>query len=128
MSLPRTKQRNAFTDKLGSATELAAEGLMMKSMKVAAAVAGSLAVVGAAAPAFAAGDLPPMSLNGGLDTIARSMATAQMVDTAPVRTNLLDPKSDDSLMHTVAGTARDLNKTNGGTNPGQLLGGLPVGQ
>ncbi|MFE4855678.1 hypothetical protein [Streptomyces sp. NPDC056670] len=112
----------------GSATELAAEGLMMKSMKVAAVLAGSLAVVGAAAPAFAAGDLPPMSLNGGLDTIAQNVSSApNMVDASPLRTNLLDPKSDDSLLHTVGSTARDLNKTNGAPNPGQLLGGVPLG-
>ncbi|MFG2721151.1 hypothetical protein ACGFW5_23060 [Streptomyces sp. NPDC048416] len=110
-----------------SAIELAAEGLNMKSMKMAAAVAGSLAVMGAAAPAFAAGDLPPMSLNGGLDAITQQMASAPMVDTAPVRTNLLDPKSNDSLLHTVGSTAKDLNKTNGAPNPNHLLGGLPVG-
>ncbi|MFB7772858.1 hypothetical protein ACWC9H_19845 [Streptomyces sp. NPDC001251] len=101
---------------------------MMKSMKVAAALAGSLAVVGAAAPAFAAGDLPPMSLNGGLDTIAQNLSSApNMVDASPVRTNLLDPKSKDSLLHTLGSTAHDLNKTNGAPNPGQLLGGMPLG-
>ncbi|MFF4182117.1 hypothetical protein ACFYZ9_02915 [Streptomyces sp. NPDC001691] len=96
-------------------------------MKVAAALAGSLAVVGAAAPAFASGDMPRMSLNGGLDTIAQNVATAPMTDLAPVHTNLLDPKSSDSLLHTAAGVAKDLNKSQGAPNPGQLLGGLPLG-
>ncbi|MCX5381772.1 hypothetical protein [Streptomyces sp. NBC_00083] len=99
----------------------------MKSMKVAAAVAGSLAVMGAAAPAFATGAMPPMSLNGGLDALTSQMASAPMVDAAPVHTTLLDPKSDDSLLHTAAATAKDLNKTNGRPGQGTMLGGLPIG-
>ena len=112
----------------------------MKSMKVAAALAGSLAVVGAAAPAFAAGnitppaapvlkagDVTPMSLNGGLDTIAQNVAAADLADAQPIRTNLFTPDSDDSLRHAVVGTAKSIRKTNGSTSPEQLLGGLPVG-
>ncbi|MER0446458.1 hypothetical protein ABR738_18135 [Streptomyces sp. Edi4] len=102
----------------------------MKSMKVAAAVAGSLAVMGAAAPAFAAGatpPMPPMSLNGGLDALTAHMANDPLADAAPVQTNLLDPKSDGSLLHSAAGAAKDLNKTNGHSGPGKLLGGLPIG-
>ncbi|MFI6054807.1 hypothetical protein ACIBCO_32560 [Streptomyces violascens] len=123
-----------------SAIELAAEGMMMKSMKVAAALAGSLAVVGAAAPAFAAGnitppaapafkagDITPMSLNGGLDTIAQNVATASLADAQPIHTELFTPDSDGSLRHAVVGTAKSIRKTDGASSPDQLLGGLPVG-
>ncbi|MFD7020664.1 hypothetical protein [Streptomyces sp. NPDC059161] len=99
-------------------------------MKVAAAVAGSLAVVGAAAPAFAAGDLtpPPMSLNAGVDTLAQHLATSPMADAMPLQTHLLDPKSNDSLRHTMVSTARGLDKVKRTAPAGQHLGGLPVGQ
>ncbi|KOU39212.1 hypothetical protein ADK54_26435 [Streptomyces sp. WM6378] len=112
----------------------------MKSMKVVAALAGSLAVVGAAAPAFAAGnvtppaapafkagDLTPMSLNGGLDAIAQNVANANLADAQPLQTNLIDPKSAESLSPAVVGTAKSIRKTNGSTSPDQLIGGLPVG-
>ncbi|MFE9402090.1 hypothetical protein ACFYNY_09960 [Streptomyces sp. NPDC006530] len=99
-------------------------------MKVAAAVAGSLAVMGAAAPAFATGatpPLPPMSLNGGLDSLTNQMSHAQLADAAPVNTSALDPKSDGSLLHAATSTARDLSKPHGQSGPGQMLGGLPIG-
>ncbi|AYG82166.1 hypothetical protein DWB77_04336 [Streptomyces hundungensis] len=102
----------------------------MKSMKVAAAVAGSLAVMGAAAPAFAAGGtppMPPMSLNGGLDSLTNAASHAQLADAAPVNTSALDPKSDGSVLHAVTSAAHDLNKSHGGSGSGRMLGGLPIG-
>ncbi|PKV77004.1 hypothetical protein BX283_7928 [Streptomyces sp. TLI_146] len=101
----------------------------MKPMKVAAIVAGSLAVVGAATPAFAssgfgAAGMPPTSLNGGLETLA-SQALTNPTPTI-VETQALDPNSSDSLIHTVGQATGGLNKTNG-IAPAGLLGGLPVG-
>ncbi|OAR22087.1 hypothetical protein A8W25_29825 [Streptomyces sp. ERV7] len=101
----------------------------MKPMKVAAIVAGSLAVVGAAAPAFASGGLdaagmPPTSLNGGVETLA-GQALANPTPTV-VQTDALDPSKSDSLFHTVAQATGTANKTNG-LVPAGLLGGLPVG-
>ncbi|MFK8908585.1 hypothetical protein [Streptomyces sp. YS-3] len=98
---------------------------MMKPMKVAAVVAGSLAVVGAAAPAFAAGGSPaPTSLNGGVETLANQALTNPTPTV--VQTEALDPNSKDSLFHTVSQATGSANKTNG-LVPASLLGGLPVG-
>ncbi|WP_369216547.1 hypothetical protein [Streptomyces flavofungini] len=91
----------------------------MKAMKAAAVLAGSIAVAGSAAPAFA-GDLTPSSLNGGLDTLA----SQGLVHAAPVNTNMLDPQNRDSVINAVKDTLQGLNS--GGQ--GKLLGGLPVGQ
>ncbi|CAM5261126.1 ATP-binding protein OS=Streptomyces alboniger OX=132473 GN=CP975_18845 PE=4 SV=1 [Streptomyces alboniger] len=92
----------------------------MKAMKAAAVLAGSIAIAGSAAPAFA-GDLTPSSLNGGLDAIA-----SQGLDHAlPVSTNMLDPENRDSVINTVKDTAEGLNS---GGGPGTLLGGLPLAQ
>ncbi|MGY0485757.1 hypothetical protein [Streptomyces sp. WG-D5] len=93
----------------------------MKSLKTAAVVAGSMALVGAAAPAFAS-DLTPMSLNGAVDTIA----SQPTLDASPVDSNLLDPKNDDGAVSTVGDAVNGVN--NGGSGPTGLLGGLPVGQ
>ncbi|WP_306318479.1 MULTISPECIES: hypothetical protein [unclassified Streptomyces] len=94
----------------------------MKSLKAAAVVAGSIAIAGAAAPAFAS-DLTPMSLNGAVDTVT-SQST---LDVSPVDSNMLDPKNDDGAVSTVTGAVNGLN--NGGSDaPGSMLGGLPVGQ
>lgn len=101
----------------------------MKPMKVAAIVAGSLAVVGAATPAFAASGfgatgMPPTSLNGGREALA-SRALADPKPTI-VEAQALDPSKRDSLFHTAGQAAGGLNKTNG-LAPAGLLGGLPVG-
>ncbi|MFD9486192.1 hypothetical protein [Streptomyces sp. NPDC059991] len=102
----------------------------MKPMKVAAIVAGSLAVVGAAAtPAFAASGfgatgMPPTSLNGGLEALA-SRALADPTPTI-AETQALDPSKSDSLFRTVGQATGGLNKTNG-IAPAGRLGGLPVG-
>ncbi|WP_331748166.1 hypothetical protein [Streptomyces sp. NBC_00648] len=102
----------------------------MKPMKVAAIVAGSLAVVGAATPAlassgFGAPGMPPTSLNGGLEALA-GQALADPTPTI-VQTQALDPKSSDSLIHTVGQATGGLNNVNGLPPAAGLLGGLPVG-
>ncbi|MZD04587.1 hypothetical protein GTW43_05750 [Streptomyces sp. SID5785] len=92
----------------------------MKVLKAAAVVAGSLTLAGAAAPAFAAGpgDLPPMSLNGALDTLT----SQPTLDVNPVDTNLLDPSRKDNAIGTVTEATQGLN------SGGSLLGGLPTGR
>ncbi|MFJ2474254.1 hypothetical protein ACIOWI_14845 [Streptomyces sp. NPDC087659] len=94
----------------------------MKPMKVAAVLAGSLVAAGAAAPAFAASELAPTSLNGALDTVA-SETTGAM---EPVASRTLDTEQHGSLLNTVQNTADDLNKSKAAA-PQQLLGGLPLG-
>ncbi|MEV7088491.1 hypothetical protein AB0O07_21810 [Streptomyces sp. NPDC093085] len=96
----------------------------MKSVKVAAAVAGSLAALGAAAPAFAAQapTSPSLSLNGALDTVA-SQGLRDGVK--PINTNALDTENSGSVLNAVKGATDSLNKPQQG---GQLLGGLPLGQ
>ncbi|MER6127658.1 hypothetical protein ABT173_34755 [Streptomyces sp. NPDC001795] len=93
----------------------------MKSLKAAVVVAGSLVLAGAAAPAFADGapGLPPTSLNGALDTIARQ----QTLDVNPLQhqSDSLDTENKDSLLSTVKSAATDLNQHGG---PARLLGGL----
>jgi hypothetical protein len=92
----------------------------MKVLKAAAVVAGSLTLAGAAAPAFAAGpsELPPMSLNGALDTIT----SQPTLDVNPVGSNLLDPSRKDNAVSTVTGATQGLGSGGG------LLGGVPVGK
>ncbi|MET7738879.1 hypothetical protein [Streptomyces sp. NPDC005385] len=98
----------------------------MKSLKAAAVVAGSLAVAGAAAPAFAAGasGLTPSSLNGALETIT-SQRSLSVQDVMPLQhqSNALDTENKNSLLSTVSGTTKALNSVGG---PSQLLGGLPL--
>ena len=96
----------------------------MKYSRVAAIVAGSVVAMGAS-PAFAASTtpMPPMSLNGGLETLAGS---------APA----LDLTDGRSAVNSVADTATDLNNVKGAT-PQQtletvgevtpLLGGVELG-
>ncbi|MET7360448.1 hypothetical protein ABZS76_18635 [Streptomyces sp. NPDC005562] len=92
----------------------------MKALKAVAVLAGSLAIAGSAAPAFA-DDLTPTSLNGGLDTIAGKA----LLDAKPVSTNMLDTENKDSVVNTVADIADGLNSAGG---PTRLLGGLPLGK
>ncbi|GHC75903.1 hypothetical protein [Streptomyces flavofungini] len=90
----------------------------MKSLKAAAVLAGSMAIAGAAAPAFAS-DLTPTSLNGGLETVLGQ----SMLDTKPVSTNMLDTENKDSVVNTVKDAAEGLNS---GGGPTKMLGGLPL--
>ncbi|WP_425832141.1 hypothetical protein [Streptomyces fractus] len=95
----------------------------MKVLKTAAVVAGSMAIVGAAAPAFAS-DLTPMSLNGAVNTIT----SQPTLDVAPVDSNLLDPKNDGGAVSTVSGAVDGLNESGSGAGAGSVLGGLPAGK
>ncbi|MEU0333264.1 hypothetical protein [Streptomyces sp. NPDC006193] len=93
----------------------------MKSLKAAAVVAGSVALAGVAAPAFAydAHHLPPMSVNGALSHVAEHPPTVD--DLLPVKqqSNALDTENKNSVLGTVKGATTDLNKR-------RLLGGLPL--
>ncbi|MEU0375339.1 hypothetical protein ABZ070_35415 [Streptomyces sp. NPDC006283] len=97
----------------------------MKYTKAAAIIAGSVAALGAASPAFAAGHttMPPMSLNGGI---------AELVRSAPQ----MDSVEAGSAVNQVADTAMDLNNVKGNA-PGEalktagsltpMLGGIELG-
>ncbi|MGI5511637.1 hypothetical protein [Streptomyces sp. CA-106131] len=100
----------------------------MKSLKVAAVLAGSLAATGVAAPAFAApafagdtSDITPTSLNGALKTIT----CQKSLDVRPLahQSDGLDTENKDSVLSTVNSTTKTLNQQ--GT-PARLLGGLPL--
>ncbi|MER5767655.1 hypothetical protein [Streptomyces sp. NPDC001985] len=95
----------------------------MKYTRVAAVIAGSLAALGAAAPAMAAnGPTMPTSLNGGLDSAIR-------------QTPLLNGGSGDAVTD-VATTATELNQVKGDAPQNALkaagaltpmLGGVQLG-
>ncbi|MGW3666234.1 hypothetical protein [Streptomyces sp. NPDC005141] len=98
----------------------------MKFLKAAAVVAGSLAVAGAAAPAFAAGatDPTPSSLNGALETLTSQRSlSAQDVMPLQHQSNALDTENKNSLLGAVSDTTKVLNTAGG---PAQFLGGLPL--
>ncbi|QHY96096.1 hypothetical protein SSPS47_13310 [Streptomyces sp. S4.7] len=90
----------------------------MKPIKVAAVIAGSVLTLGAAAPAFAAQNLP-MSLNGGLGGALEMVTNQETLDVQPVRTNALDPKNDGSLVNTVGDVANGLSGEKGGDKGGK---------
>ncbi|MFD9908510.1 hypothetical protein [Streptomyces sp. NPDC059063] len=90
----------------------------MKPLKAAAVLAGTMAVAGAAAPAFAQ-NLTPTSLNGGVDTLL----SQPVLEAQPLSTNMLDTENKNSVVNTVKQATDGLN-ANGG--PTQLLGGLPL--
>ncbi|MFI6334604.1 hypothetical protein [Streptomyces sp. NPDC050535] len=98
----------------------------MKSLKAAAVVAGSIAIAGAAAPAFAyeASDLTPTSLNGALDTIT-SQGTLSLKDVQPLQhqSDALNTENADSPLNAVNRATDALNSAGG---PTALLGGLPL--
>jgi len=94
----------------------------MKSLKAAAAVAGSVILAGVAAPAFAApADLTPTSLNGAVDTLARGPINVEDVLPLQHQSDALDTENKDSVLNTVKGATRDLNRDGG------IVGALPVG-
>ncbi|MEU8968459.1 hypothetical protein AB0D11_04145 [Streptomyces monashensis] len=94
----------------------------MKSLKAAAVVAGSVALAGVAAPAFAydAADVTPTSLNGAVGHIAQSPITLD--DTMPLQhqSDALDTENKGSPLHTVKGATGVVNQH------APLLGGLPL--
>jgi hypothetical protein len=93
----------------------------MKSLKAAAVVAGSVALAGVAAPAFAydAQHLPPTTLNGAVTELAGHPPTVQ--DLLPVKhqSHALDTENKDSVLSTVKDASASVNKRN-------LLGGVPL--
>ncbi|MFI6691710.1 hypothetical protein ACIBLA_08095 [Streptomyces sp. NPDC050433] len=110
----------------------------LKPLKVAAVVAGSVMALGAAAPAFAADNLP-MSLNGGLGDTAQTVTNQESLDARVVKTNALDPTNDGSLVKSVGDVAKGLTgggKDGKGGKGGKgktakgsaMLGGLPLGK
>ncbi|MFJ8104474.1 hypothetical protein [Streptomyces sp. NPDC096132] len=94
----------------------------MKSLKAAAVVAGSVALAGAAAPAFAydTADLTPTSLNGAVNTLAKGDITARDAMPLQQQSHALDTENEDSVLSAVQGAADSLNQHSG------LLGGLPL--
>ncbi|MFD4559678.1 hypothetical protein ACFWP5_36075 [Streptomyces sp. NPDC058469] len=94
----------------------------MKSLKAAAVVAGSLALAGAAAPAFAYGpaDVTPTSLTGAVNTLTSGQL--QPADVMPLQhqSDALDTENKGSALNTVKGATAALNQHN------PLLGGLPL--
>ncbi|MCT9084732.1 hypothetical protein [Streptomyces fulvoviolaceus] len=94
----------------------------MKSLKAAAVVAGSVALVGAAAPAFAynTADITPTSLNGAVNTLTSGQL--RPVDVMPLQhqSDALDTENKDSVLNTVKGATNTLNSSG-------LIGGLPLG-
>lgn len=76
----------------------------MKPMKVAAIIAGSVMALGAASPAFAAGE--GLNLNNGLDTVA----SQGLRDPKPLNTNALDTENPGSVLNAVKGVTDGLNK------------------
>ncbi|MEV5842888.1 hypothetical protein ACGF3G_02350 [Streptomyces sp. NPDC048179] len=94
----------------------------MKSLKAAAVVAGSVALAGVAAPAFAysAADLTPSSLNGAVNTLTKGPIDLNQAMPLQHQSNALDTENKDSVLSTVKGAAGSLNQHN------PLLGGLPL--
>ncbi|MCX4998181.1 hypothetical protein OG739_13880 [Streptomyces longwoodensis] len=90
----------------------------MKSLKAAAVVAGTVALAGAAVPAFAqdSADPTPLGLDGVVSTLNQGP-----VDVMPLRheSNALDTENPGSPLSTLKGATAALNK-------GPLLGGLPL--
>ncbi|GHE49205.1 hypothetical protein GCM10018785_18450 [Streptomyces longispororuber] len=91
----------------------------MKPLKAAAVLAGSMAVLGAAAPAFAGGLTPP-GLNGGLESLSGQSPKAQPLNPGAQETPAKSP-----VVNVVKQAAEGLTGKGG---PTQLLGGLPLGK
>ncbi|MEU6279990.1 MULTISPECIES: hypothetical protein [unclassified Streptomyces] len=94
----------------------------MKSLKAAAVVAGSVALAGVAAPAFAqsATDVTPTSLNGAVNRITEGPLTVHDVMPLQHQSDALDTENKGSVLNTVKGATTALNQHN------PLLGGLPL--
>ncbi|MET8580923.1 hypothetical protein ABZX39_08535 [Streptomyces collinus] len=94
----------------------------MKSLKAAAVLAGSVALAGVAAPAFAhtTAELTPTSLNGAVDSITRGGLTVKDVVPLQQQSHALDTENADSVLHSVKGATAAVNQHN------PLLGGLPL--
>jgi hypothetical protein len=94
----------------------------MKSLKAAAVVAGSVALAGIAAPAFAhnTAALTPTSLNGAVNTLTKGPLTVDDAMPLQHQSNALDTENKGSVLNTVKGATSALNQHN------PLLGGLPL--
>ncbi|MEU6195291.1 hypothetical protein [Streptomyces sp. NPDC047061] len=94
----------------------------MKSLKAVAVVAGSVALAGVAAPAFAynTADLTPTSLNGAVNTLTKGPLDLDQAMPLQHQSNALDTENKNSVLSTVKGAAGSLNQHN------PLLGGLPL--
>lgn len=81
----------------------------MKYSKAAAIIVGSVAALGAASPAFAAGSAgtPPMTSDGGVDQMVTTLPDMETVETG-------------SAVDRVAGSATDLSNVRGDA-PEQVL-------
>ncbi|MEU1013540.1 hypothetical protein ACIP4Y_01520 [Streptomyces sp. NPDC088810] len=93
----------------------------MKSLKAAAVVAGSVALAGAAAPAFAydAHHLPPMSVNGALAHLADKPPTVKDLMPLQHQSDALNTENKDSVLSDLKAATTSLNHR-------PLLGGLPL--
>ncbi|MGV9884048.1 hypothetical protein [Streptomyces sp. NPDC003006] len=89
---------------------------MMKALKAAAVLAGSIAVAGSAAPAFA-NSAVPANLTGAVETLAGDSVPNAKTFSAQT------PVTEEDAVRTVTGATQKLNPAGG---PTQLLGGLPL--
>jgi hypothetical protein len=94
----------------------------MKSLKAAAVVAGSVALAGVTAPAFAynASDVTPTSLNGAVNQLTSHGLTLQDAMPLQHQSDALNTENKDSVLNTVKGATTAVNQHN------PLLGGLPL--
>ncbi|MER5516027.1 hypothetical protein [Streptomyces sp. NPDC002763] len=95
----------------------------MKSLKAAAVVAGSVALAGFAAPAFASNnaDLTPTSLNGAVNTLTKSPLTLDQAMPLKHQSDALNTENKRSALHKVKRTTGAVNQQRS-----PLLGGLPL--
>ncbi|MER7836506.1 hypothetical protein ABTY98_11455 [Streptomyces sp. NPDC096040] len=94
----------------------------MKSLKAAAVVAGSVALAGFAAPAFAYNnaDLTPTSLNGAVNTLTKGPLTLDQAMPLKHQSDALDTENKKSVLHKVKRATGAVNQH------APLLGGLPL--
>jgi hypothetical protein len=97
----------------------------MKYSKAAAIVAGSVAALGAASPAFAAdsADMPPMSLTAGIAEVASSIPQMDSAEAGSVANEVVSSATE---LNNLRGNAPEqVLKTAGSLTP--MLGGLSLG-
>ncbi|MEU1893264.1 hypothetical protein [Streptomyces pristinaespiralis] len=97
----------------------------MKYSKAAAIIAGSVAALGAASPAFAAGSagMPPMSLNGGVAELVTALPEMESVEAGSAVNQVADSATE---LNNVKGDAPEqVLKTADSLTP--MLGGVSLG-
>jgi hypothetical protein len=101
---------------------------MMKNLKAAAVVVGSLAIAGATVPAASAVNMPASGLVDNGKTVARSLPSAAKVPTGYVGNNV--KRTADNVKKGMKSQGVVKTPVIGGALPnpvdGQLLGGLPL--